>query len=212
MKPEIFHILFVITFLSFMGIRVYYHRRARRDGGRMDVRDSRASILLRLVVAIPLVGLVVAYLIRPEILAWAEVRLPVWIYVFGTALVLVSFPLLIWTHESLGANFNTILGTRDRRFLATEGPYRWVRHPMYSVLFVYLLGILLLTGNLLIGGFLLGGFLVTIGTRVAKEEAVLEEAYGDAYRAYRQRTGRFWPRAAALREPPAANPGSSLTA
>ena len=56
----------------------------------MDVRDSRASILLRLVVAIPLVGLVVAYLIRPEILAWAEVPLPVWIYVFGTALVLVS--------------------------------------------------------------------------------------------------------------------------
>ena len=178
----------------------------------MDVRDSRASILLRLLAAIPLVGLIVAYLIRPATLAWAEVFLPVWVYALGTALVLVSFPLLIWIHESLGANFNTILGTRDRRFLATEGPYRWVRHPMYSVLFMYLLGVLLMTGNLLIGGFLLGGFLVTIGTRVAKEEAILEEAYGEAYRAYKQRTGRFWPRAAAQREPPAANPGSSLTA
>jgi len=47
---------------------------------------------------------------------------------------------------------------------------------MYSVLFLCLLGILLLTGNLLIGGFLLGSFLVTVGTRVDKEEAILEEA------------------------------------
>jgi protein-S-isoprenylcysteine O-methyltransferase Ste14 len=210
MKPDIFHSLFVITFLSFMGIRAYYHRRANREGGRMDVRDSRASILVRLVVAIPLVGLCVAYLIRPGILAWAEVPLPFWVYVLGTLFVLVSFPLLIWTHESLGANFNTILGTRDRRYLATQGPYRWVRHPMYSVLFVYLLGVLLMTGNLLIGGFLLGSFLVTIGTRVAKEEAILEEAYGEAYRSYKQRTGRFWPRFASAGRPPVARPGSSL--
>lgn len=82
---------------------------------------------------------------------------------------------------------------------------------MYNALFLYLLGILLMTGSVLIGGFLLVGFLVTIGTRVAKEEAVLEEAYGEAYRAHRQRTGRFWPGAAAQREPPA-NRGSSLPA
>jgi protein-S-isoprenylcysteine O-methyltransferase Ste14 len=194
MKPEIFHTLFVISFLSFMGVRVYYHRRAAREGGRMNVRDSRASIILRLLLGIPLAGLTAAYLIRPGVLAWAEVPLPNWVYSLGAALVIISFPLLIWTHESLGANFNTILGTRDRRHLVTQGPYRWVRHPMYSVLFLFLLGILLLTGNLLIGGFLLGSFLVTIGTRVAKEESVLEEAYGDEYRTYKQRTGRFWPR------------------
>jgi protein-S-isoprenylcysteine O-methyltransferase Ste14 len=41
----------------------------------------------------------------------------------------------------------------------------------------------------------LGSFLFTIGTRVAKEEAILEEAYGEAYRIYKSRTGRFWPRA-----------------
>jgi protein-S-isoprenylcysteine O-methyltransferase Ste14 len=210
MNREVFHSFFVISFLSFMIVRAYYHRRAGREGGRMNVRDTRASIVARLLVAVPLVGLIVAYLIRPQVLAWPEVELPTWVHGLGALLVLVSFPFLIWVHQSLGANFNTVLGTRDRRFLATRGPYRWVRHPMYSVLFLYLLGILLLTGNVLIGGFLLGGFLVTIGTRLAKEEAVLEEAYGEAYRAYRQRTGRFWPRATASREPPTASSGSSL--
>jgi protein-S-isoprenylcysteine O-methyltransferase Ste14 len=57
------------------------------------------------------------------------------------------------------------------------------------------LSILLVTSNLLIGGFLLFSFLFIIGTRVAKEEAILEEAYGEKYRIYKSRTGRFWPRA-----------------
>jgi len=194
MKPEIFHTLFVISFLSFMGVRAYYHRLAGREGGRMNVRDSRASIILRLLFGIPLAGLTVAYLIRPEILGWAEIPLPIWVYSLGAALVILSFPLLIWTHRSLGANFNTILGTRDRHNLVTHGPYRWVRHPMYSALFLFLLGTLLLTGNLLVGGFLMVSFLITVGTRVAKEEGILEEAYGEEYRTYKSRTGRFVPR------------------
>jgi len=193
MKPEIFHTLFVISFLSFMGIRIYYHRRAGREGGRMNVRDSRASIILRLLLGIPLAGVTVAYLIRPEVLGWAEVPLPIWVYGMGAALVIISFSMLIWTHQSLGANFSTILGTRVRRNLVTRGPYRWVRHPMYSVLFLFLFGTLLLSGNLLIGGSLLGSFLVTVGTRVAKEEAILEEEYGEEYRTYKSRTGRFVP-------------------
>lgn len=162
----------------------------------MNGRDSRLSIILRLVLAIPLVGMLVAYMIRPEILAWAEVTVPTWVRWLGAALTLTTIPLLIWVQQALGANFNTILGIRDRHTLVTHGPYRWVRHPMYDVLFLYMLSILLLTGNLLVGGVFMGAFLLTIATRVAKEEGILEETYGDVYRSYRLRTGRFAPRIA----------------
>ncbi|MGH2628582.1 MAG: isoprenylcysteine carboxylmethyltransferase family protein [Anaerolineales bacterium] len=194
MPIDLFHTVFVAGFLLFMVIRVYYHRRAAREGGRMNGRDSRLSVLLRLALAIPLVGTLAAYMIRPGLLSWAEVSLPEWVRWFGVGLTAISFLILIWVQEALGANFNTILGVRDRHTLVTHGPYRWVRHPMYDVLFVYMLSILLLTANLLVGGLFMGGFLITIGTRVAKEEAILEEAYGEAYRAYRGRTGRFLPR------------------
>ncbi len=198
MKVDIFHSLFVISFLSFMGIRGYYHRRASLEGGRMNGRDTRLSILLRLVLAIPLAGLLAAYMIRPAILGWAEIALPAWASWLGALMVVISFPLLIWVHRTLGANFNTILGVRDRHSLVTQGPYRWVRHPMYGVLFLFMVGLLLLTGNLLIGGLLLAGLVVTVGTRVAKEEAILEEAYGEEYRSYKARTGQFFPRLSAL--------------
>lgn len=194
MSARLFHLSFVAGFLLFMAVRVYYHRRAAREGGRMNGRDSRFSIILRLVLAIPLVGTLVTYMIRPETWAWAAIPVPEWVRGSGLGLTVISFPLLIWVQEALGANFNTILGVREHHTLVTHGPYRWVRHPMYDVLFVYMLSILLLTANLLVGGVFMGGFLLTVGPRVAKEEAILEEAYGQAYRDYRGRTGRFLPR------------------
>ena len=194
MKPDVFHTIFIVSFLSFIGSRLYYHRRARQEGGRMNARDTRFSILLRLLLAIPLAGVLVGYMIRPGILGWAEIPLPAWASWLGAVLVVVSFPLLIWVHQALGANFNTVLGLRDRHTLVTNGPYHWVRHPMYGVLFLFMVGILMLTGNLLIGGTLLAGLVVTVGTRVAKEEAILEEEYGEEYRMYKARTGRFLPR------------------
>ena len=194
MSDKGFHTLFVLGFLLFMILRVYFFRRATAEGGRMDARDSRLSIVLRLVLGIPLAGVLAAYMIRPELLAWAAVSLPAWVSWLGVALMAVGLVLLTWVQLALGANFHTILGVRERHTLVTHGPYRWVRHPMYVVLFMYLLSILLVTSNLLIGGFLLGSFLYTIRTRVAKEEAILEEAYGEEYRIYKSRTGRFWPR------------------
>jgi protein-S-isoprenylcysteine O-methyltransferase Ste14 len=161
----------------------------------MDVRDSRMSIVLRIALGMPLAGVLVAYMIRPELLAWATVPVPAWLSWLGVGLMAAALAMLLWVQLALGANFNTILGVRERHTLVTHGPYRWVRHPMYVVLFLYLLSILLVTSNLLIGGFLLVSFLFTIGTRVAKEEAILEEAYGEAYRIYKSRTGQFWPRA-----------------
>jgi protein-S-isoprenylcysteine O-methyltransferase Ste14 len=195
MSERGFHTLFVLGFLFFMVLRVYFFRRATAEGGRMNARDSRFSIALRIALGIPLAGVLVAYMIRPELLAWAAAPLPAWASWLGVGLMAVGLGLLLWVQLALGANFNTILGVRERHSLVTHGPYRWVRHPMYVVLFLYLLGILLVTSNLLIGGFLLGSFLFTIGMRVAKEEAILEEAYGEEYRTYKSRTGRFWPRA-----------------
>jgi protein-S-isoprenylcysteine O-methyltransferase Ste14 len=189
-----FHWMFVAGFLLFMILRLYFHRRAARDGGRMNGRDSRLSIILRIAVGLPMAAILASYMVRPELLSWAAVELPVWMRWTGAALTAGAIALLTWVQRALGANFNTILGLRERHSLVTHGPYRWVRHPMYTVLFLYLLGILLLTANLFIGGFLLAGFLLTIATRVAKEESILEEAYGQEYRAYKARTGRFWPR------------------
>jgi protein-S-isoprenylcysteine O-methyltransferase Ste14 len=76
----------------------------------------------------------------------------------------------------------------------TEGPYRWMRHPMYTALFLLGVGFLLLTSNWAVGVPLIIALPILVAVRVGNEEALMIEQFGDEYRAYMQQTGRFLPR------------------
>ena len=77
--------------------------------------------------------------------------------------------------------------------LIMHGPYRRVRHPIYSLQTLMLLGVLCLLPTVLSGAVLvLHG--VCVGFKVADEEAHLLKLHGSAYREYAARTGRLLPR------------------
>ena len=104
-----------------------------------------------------------------------------------------TLPLFVWTHEALGKNWSADLVIKEEHALVTGGPYRWVRHPMYTAFFGSSLAYFLLSANWVIG--LTGlGTSVLLAARVDKEEALMIEEFGDDYRAYMRRTGRFLPR------------------
>jgi len=77
--------------------------------------------------------------------------------------------------------------------LVAQGPYRFVRNPMYWGVFLSLLGESVYFGSgtlLLYAVLLLTGFhLFTI----LYEEPVLRRTFGDAYVEYCQRVPRWWP-------------------
>ena len=108
-------------------------------------------------------------------------------------LALVVVPLLLyWTFHSLGKNLTDTVVTRREHTLVTHGPYRWVRHPFYGVICLWGLSITLLTANwLLATAFVAALTMLIIRTRV--EEANLADRFGDEYRAYAERTGKFFP-------------------
>ena len=138
-------------------------------------------------------ALFAAYLINPAWVSWSSLALPAWARWAGAALgVLVVPPFLFWTFRSLGKNLTDTVVTRREHTLVTHGPYRWVRHPFYIVVFLWVLALSLLTANWLLAllGFAAVAMLV-IRSRV--EEAKLAERFGDEYRAYARRTGRFFP-------------------
>lgn len=193
MDNMFFHWVFVFTFLTFTGIRAFYQRQARHTRGQVEYRESRLVLAFRLVFGIPFMLLVLTYMIRPNILEWAAVPLPGWLQWLGVFLGLASLPLIWWVQDSLGSNFSTTLHLRQEHTLVTSGPYRWVRHPMYSVLFLLLVSVFLLTANWLVGGVFLLSLTLIVLFRLRKEEAVMLEKFGQEYRQYMQRTGRFLP-------------------
>ena len=171
-----------------------YHRLKARTGEKLNRRQEGLFILitLRLAGVAGMAGLI-AYLINPACMAWAAVPLPVWLRWTGVGLALIAGLLLVWMFRTLGRNLTDTVVTRKQHTLVTTGPYRWVRHPFYSSAALVISGNSLATANwfFFVAGCLM--FLLLV-IRTRKEEQNLIARFGDDYRKYMERTGRFLPR------------------
>lgn len=194
MNQSFFHLIFVFVFVSFTVIRAYYHWLATHTRGQIEYKEGKLHTALRLTFGIPFMLVLVAYMIRPGILSWARLELPAWVQWIGVALGLASLPMIGWVQWALGSNFSTTLHVRQEHTLVTAGPYRWVRHPMYTVLYLHMAAVFLLTENWLIGGVFLSALTLIVALRIRNEEATMIEKFGEGYRAYMRQTGRFLPR------------------
>jgi protein-S-isoprenylcysteine O-methyltransferase Ste14 len=194
MSQLFFHLVFVAVAVGFFVVRAYYQRLAIRSGGKIELREGRLHSMLRKLFGVPFIVAVLAFIVQPNLLAWANLPLPEWAQWVGVVMGVASVPLIWWVHSALGANFSTTLHLRDEHTLVTSGPYRWVRHPMYTVLYIHLAAILLLTRNVVIGGIALLALTLIVVARLKHEEAVMIEKFGPEYGVYMKRTGRFLPR------------------
>ena len=135
----------------------------------------------------------VAYLLFPASIQWATFPLPVWVRWVGAIAGGLCSVLMFWTLSSLGKNLTDTVVTRAEATLVTHGPYRWVRHPFYVTAALLMASATALSANGLIGaGSLI--VLALLAVRTPKEEQMLIGRFGQQYRDYMKRTGRFIPR------------------
>jgi len=100
---------------------------------------------------------------------------------------------MYWTLFSLGKNLTDTVVIRAKATLVTHGPYGWVRHPFYVTAALLMASVTLLTANWLIGVTSLI-VLALLVVRTPQEETMLIERFGQQYRDYMAKTGRFIPR------------------
>lgn len=108
------------------------------------------------------------------------------------ALWLASAALGVWTlTANRPGNFNIRPEPRPDGYLVQDGPYRWMRHPMYTSVLLLAAGAAVWLGSFLGAGL----WLALVGVLLAKsrlEEQWLLQRYPE-YAAYRQRTWRWVP-------------------
>ena len=112
---------------------------------------------------------------------------PGFLYAAALVLILSGAGLHVWSFMTLRSWW------RDDR-LCTRGPFRFVRHPMYTAWITLIVGGLVLTCNswiMLAGPAILHPLWHRL---VPQEEKMMTTVFGDAYRQYADRTGRFLPR------------------
>lgn len=169
------------------------HVEANRANRVQHSRVGRLEQWLMFTVFMTLLCLPMLYLATPWLDAFGY-QLPPWMPVIGTALMIVSLWLFYRSHADLGRQWSPSLEVHAEHTLVTQGVYRRVRHPMYTSIWLFALAQPLLVHNWVAGALAVPGFALLYFLRVPREERLMLETFGEAYRDYMARTGRLWPR------------------
>jgi protein-S-isoprenylcysteine O-methyltransferase Ste14 len=148
---------------------------------RQESVASRASHLVPMILG-------VALLLSPHVAnGWLAARfLPrsiIWFWL-GFILVALGMAFSVAARAWLGGNWSGTVTLKQDHELIRRGPYRWVRHPIYTGLLLALLGSVIALGE---WRGVLGLALITISLlrKIAIEEAFLTQQFGDTYTRYR---------------------------
>jgi protein-S-isoprenylcysteine O-methyltransferase Ste14 len=170
----------------------YFKRRYPTRGRRIS--GGLAVVLVpERVLTMALYSGLLAFIINPHWVAWSQIHLHGCLRALGIPLSVAGLAGLTWAFRHLGHNLTASTGTGEDHTMVTTGPYRWVRHPMYSAWAVLILGYCLIAANWCIASFFLAALAVVVH-RTPAEEAALAARFGDAYLDYTKETGRFIPR------------------
>lgn len=189
----------LITFsLLFICIAGCYRIRSQRSGESLDRTKEGWPILIGIRLAALFAGIsTVAGLRRADWVESTSLPVPEVLRWFGVAGMAVAVVWLLWMFHTLGRNLTDTVVTRRNATFVDNGPYRFVRNPMY-------IGVLMMGLSL---GLAIGTWLLPVSTglvfcllalRTKTEERFLIERFGRQYENYMSRVGRFFPK---LRHP-----------
>ena len=197
---QTFRLMMVAIFVISASISKYHRRKAKLSGEAISRRDEgRVAMLLRAAVALPLLLSFLAYMINPSWMAWSELALPVWARWVGVGLGIACLPLLWTLFQSIGSNISETVLTKKNHRLVMTGPFRWIRHPLYTVAMLLFFSYGLMASNWWMMMFTALGLGLIEVLVIPKEEVELIAKFGDEYRDYQERVGKLLPRLSSLR-------------
>ena len=191
MTPIVANAVFLLGIVGWFVIRYPFQRRAKRLGVARSVGGTQDRVLL-VVAAVGQFLFPAFYALTgtPAFADYAFSAVQAWAGVLVLAAALLLFRL---THKQLGKNWSISLELREKQTLVTDGLYGYVRHPMYSSFILFAIAQALLLQNWVAGPIGLAAIAILFFLRVPREEEMMIETFGQAYRDYMQRTARVVP-------------------
>ncbi len=126
---------------------------------------------------------------------WPDLPATQWWNWVGLILLIAGSTLRLWAIQQAGAAFIPHVKVDSKHKLVTAGPYAYSRHPSYLGTLVSYLGIAVLFGSV-IGAVALAVLVIpTMIFRIFKEEQLLSQRFGEAWKKYENQTPwRLMPR------------------
>ena len=190
-----YRIALVALFALLIGHRAWSLRRLAGAAPRPGLERLRnpgdlLNALLGLLAGLAFLG----YVLWPARLAFAALGLPAWLRWAGVGAGLAGLALLHASQRALGAHWSLTPRLGARHELVRAGPYRRIRHPIYTGLLLVQGSSLLIASNWAVGLTCLGATALDLLRKAHAEEALLHARFGAEYERYCRVTGRFLPR------------------
>ena len=111
----------------------------------------------------------------------------------GVLLTAAGVAIAIWARWHLGANWSGVVTLKEGHELIRSGPYRTIRHPIYSGILLAMLGSAIAIGE--IRGLLAVAIAwLSFYAKARREESLLTQEFGERFAEHQRRTGMFLPR------------------
>ena len=110
----------------------------------------------------------------------------------AAALCLIGLAFAVWARVTLGRNWSGVVTLKEGHELVERGPYRFVRHPIYTGILTMFFATAIAQGHL--SGFV--GTLLMFASfwiKLRDEEKLMLQQFPQQYRAYQQRVKRIIP-------------------
>ena len=118
---------------------------------------------------------------------------PMVLFIAGFATSFAGVALALWAQVVLGRNWVPGIGLYRNHKLVTRGPYRLVRHPIYTgISFLFFGGAIMCANPALF--FAAVAMSLSLVIRFPLEEAALKKKFGKRWNQYEKSTGSFLPR------------------
>jgi len=112
--------------------------------------------------------------------------------ILGVALFIAGLSLYFVSRLTLGRFFSEAIRIKPEHKLITNGPYRFIRHPIYLGEILYFLSIPMIFGSIY-GFFVMLALIPMLLHRIGVEEKVLISKFGQEYIEYTQKTKKLIP-------------------
>ncbi|MGV2622655.1 UNVERIFIED_CONTAM: isoprenylcysteine carboxylmethyltransferase family protein [Halobacillus marinus] len=182
---NLFELLFLFVTILWIGEFALFRNHHSTKGGGEAERRSFPIILITVLLA------VCATLIMRE---WNFGILSIrWVWWVGLLIYAAGVWLRYWGIMHLKDQFTRDVSVKKGDKLVSTGPYRWLRHPLYTGLFSIIIGFCLGVGNIYTA-FVCGALVASaLLHRIRLEEAMLVEEHGEKYKDWCRRRYRLIP-------------------
>ena len=183
-----YEFFFPVLWVAFL---VYWQIKAGNTKTTQRLEPAYSRILRALIFVV-----VILLLSLPRIpMPWLHFRLwqqglgPFWL---GAAILVGGLLFAIWAREHLGRNWSRSVTIKEGHELITTGPYRVVRHPIYTGILAGFLGTAIAISE--VRGFIAFALVFfALWLKLSREEQWMRSQFGEAYAAYAQKTAALVP-------------------